>query len=309
MEVFYIDAHKASRYDYAFGKCKEHSLYDEYEEYTYSDSLIEKEWSSPNIFIHIKDDIPEDDIINIREEDIEKYNKIYDFVRHGNYICTDILLRRWEMCKENDEPSYAYYNRITQDMLIGMDYFHYPISRLKFGNSKNIIDIYKRITSCFPVNYADVHDGKNFYFSTPSCLHFQLVSPEKICDFDALPTQAKRVNQHNRIYCKFLSKVINENFEEKGIAWRDDANGIYIYCLLKRYLKTHEKGLFKRMYSTLLPYWSASPSYTACKDAPFREPTKEEEEDFDLIIHPAYIRRWNEQVSERRKYVFNDYDD
>ena len=277
--------------------CHEHSLYDTYTECevdikSFNDDIKLIDWSSPNIFIHIRDDgfIPEDDIINITKEHILKYNEVYKFVRHDNHICTDILLKRWEMCKKSDEHTYVYYNRLTQDMYVHNDYFHYSIDRLKFDeNSKDITDIYRNnIATCFPINCADIDEnGKNFYFNTPSCLHFQLAPPEKICDFDALPTQAKRVNQHNRIYCKFLSKVINGNFEERGYS-----DGKIIYLALKRYLKTHDTSIFDKCYFAIRPCCG----YVECVACKFEEPTEEDEEDFDFILHPAYLRNWLKQI-------------
>lgn len=294
--------------------CIDHSMYEERSEYTFkidnfNEAIKTINWSSPNVFIFVDDDgfIPNNDIVNINERHVEKYNSILEFVRHGDHVCTDMLLKRWGMCKTDDESKYTYYNRITQDMFVHHEYFHYSIDRLKFGNAKNIVDIFKHVTSCKPINYADVEDCHNFYFNTPSMLHFQLAPHNKICDFDSLPTQAKRVNQHNKIYCKFLSKTINENFEERGIRFRADADGKLIYLLLKRYLKTHEKNLFERMYATIMPCWSLTPAYEPCVKRDFQETTTEDDEDFDLLVHPAYIRKWKEYAIEDAKRFYGEH--
>ena len=121
-------------------RCIAHSLYEEYEIIYLNMSKFEEEmlhFNNSNVIIILVNDILSD-IMKIDCHVMRIFNKIYKTTRlndDNDYICTDMLIERWEMC-----PTHArdriFYNRLTQDMVFSDELtFHYKIDRLMYPSA------------------------------------------------------------------------------------------------------------------------------------------------------------------------------
>lgn len=295
-------------------RCIAHSLYEKYETIHISMSKFDEEvlhFESPNVIIVLDNDILSD-IMKIDNHVMNIFNKIYKTTLiDKEYLCTDMLLERWEMCPTHKhDHECVFYNRLTQDMVFSDELtFHYKIDRLLYPHDTQcIVDVFKHVCSCVPINAADIYTEENFYFNTPSVLHFQKVPYEKICDFDSLPSQMLRVNKHNKIYYKDLSKCVHQNYEEVGIDNKETSNRRRLLCLLKRYLQTKDSSLFEKYHFTTKPFfWARDNNYVPCVDDMEKwDITKEDEEDFDLLVHPAYLRHYKKYIEDESKRVWGE---
>ena len=307
--------------------CLTHSLYgkEDREAFcinmsTFKDELDKLQFTKPEVFIHLNNDILED-IMNISPQVMKTFNDIYKTLQIGNYVCTDMLIHRWRLCKYGEEPKSLFYNRISQEMFM-IDYdgkvikwteglkcvigtnLTYSIKRLMFpDNAQNIMDVFKHMISCDPINAVDIYYLDNFYFNTPELLHFQRLPPERICNFDEIPTQIERIGKHNLIYYDDYANHIEVDFNERGICNKPFSNRKHLYCLMERYYKTREDDLFEKYRTVSCNVMLYDNAYKDCVETPLVI-TDEDREDFDLLMHPAYVRHYRQYLKEKAERMW-----
>ena len=287
---------------------------------TFNEDLRKLKFTKSEVFIQLNNDVL-DDIMNISPPVMKLFNDIYKTLIIENYVCTDMIIHRWKLCKYGDEPKSLYYNRISQEMFM-YDYegklikwtgcltrvigtnLTYSIKRLMFPeDAQNIMDVFKHMISCDPINAVDIYYLDNFYFNTPELLHFQTVPPNRICDFDSIPTQLERIGKHNYIYYDDYANHIEVDFNERGICNKPFSNRKHIYCLMERYYKTREDDLFKKYIIVSTKVLAYDNEYEDCIETPLII-TKEDREDFDLLMHPAYVRHYEQYLKDKAESMF-----
>ena len=79
-------------------------------------------------------------------------------------------------------------------------------------------------------------------------------------------------------------------------------------CLLKRYLQTNDSSLFEKYHFTTKPFfWARDNNYVPCVDDMEKwDISKEDEEDFDLLVHPAYLRHYKKYIEDESKRVWGE---
>lgn len=243
-----------------------------------------------NIYIELENDVL-NEFVDMTEKEMKLFDEVYNIVltpQDNSYVCTDMILER-------TDKTDVYYNVITQDLYVWDDkryenvYKHFEMKRILFHSDKckNVLEWFKCAYDCIPIPEA-------FCFVIPKTLHFQIVPSHKIKDWFN-DSQMNRVNQHNKIFCNVREEQINENFEEYGyIETR------LIYSLLKIYLKRRDKTIFKTMCSVL-----PTSRLTLCKEYIVKD-NIEDDEEVDLLLHPAYRRMWNEYIKLEHERIWGN---
>lgn len=259
------------------------------------------QYTSHDVFVKIDD--PTDDILTLDENMMNAYNRFYNTFRTGEYTNTGIVLKRWEMCNELP-PHYTFYNRLLQDISLDTiqpsyneHYMKYPITKLMFHPEveTNILDRMRNLCQYNPINSADTQRGKYFYFNTPYILHFQRL-PTQYDTFTEL-SHTDQLRLHNQLRGAYVCQYI-----ENELGWRWNGESFAIYKSFQHYLKTKEKGILQRACSTIYRNkYTPCGGYIPCEhdiDIIRYADSEEGNEDFDLLIHPAYIRlirkKWKE---------------